>query len=162
MHTIDLNIHFKIPYFHKSIATPSGELYLTGGTIPDGSVMKSGQIYQYDWTTCALKPLGNMNNARSSHGIAFLGGKIYVVGGYEHKHVMTKRCERFNLTTRKWEIIASLNFAASSLSLCSFQGNSLYKFGGIGDAEESNLLSPYIERYDMNTDTWAVIDPKLV
>jgi len=33
LRTIDLKINFKIPSFHKSIATPNGELYLTGGKI---------------------------------------------------------------------------------------------------------------------------------
>ncbi len=28
---IDLNIDFKIPFFHRSIVTPGGEIYLTGG-----------------------------------------------------------------------------------------------------------------------------------
>jgi hypothetical protein len=42
---ITVKINFKMPVFHKSIATPDGELYLTGGTIPDASMTKSGFIY---------------------------------------------------------------------------------------------------------------------
>ncbi|KAL4480469.1 hypothetical protein ABPG74_020985 [Tetrahymena malaccensis] len=159
--TIDLKISFRIPSFHKSIATPIGELFLTGGTIPDGQMNKSGWIYQYDWSSQSLIQLSSMNHPRSSHGIAYLAGKIYVVGGYEHKHVMTKRCERFNLLTKKWEMISNLNYAATSLSLCSFNGRYLFKFGGIGEGYDNHLLSPYIERYDQLTDSWEVIDPKL-
>ncbi|EAR95289.2 kelch motif protein (macronuclear) [Tetrahymena thermophila SB210] len=159
--TIDLKISFRIPSFHKSIATPIGELFLTGGTIPDGQMNKSGWIYQYDWQNQSLIQLSSMNHPRSSHGIAYLAGKIYVVGGYEHKHVMTKRCERFNLLTKKWEMISNLNYAATSLSLCSFNGRYLFKFGGIGEGYDNHLLSPYIERYDQLTDSWEVIDPKL-
>jgi hypothetical protein len=95
-----------------------------------------------------------MNYPRSSHGVAYLQNRIYVVGGFEHKHVMTKRCERFNLKTRKWEIIAPLNYAATSLSLCTFDNKYLFKFGGIGEGYDNNLLSPYIERYDLQNDTW--------
>lgn len=35
--TIRLEIGFKIPYFHKSISTPNGDLYLIGGSIPSTS-----------------------------------------------------------------------------------------------------------------------------
>jgi hypothetical protein len=45
---IKLDIGFKIPYFHKSISTPNGDLYLIGGTIPQ-SVIKSQKIYKYDF-----------------------------------------------------------------------------------------------------------------
>jgi len=101
--------------------------------------------------------------ARSSHGIAYLNNKIYVVGGYEDKHIMTNRCERFNLGTMKWERVGSMNHPAASISLCSFNGRYLYKFGGIGEGVETDggVLSSYIEKYDMQEDVWEVIDPKI-
>lgn len=34
---IEINNNFRIPTFHRSLATPNGNLYLTGGTLPDGS-----------------------------------------------------------------------------------------------------------------------------
>lgn len=95
-----------------------------------------------------------MNHPRSSHGIAYLSGYIYVVGGYEHKNVITKRCERFNIEENKWEVISNLNYAATSLSLCTFNRSHLFKFGGIGEGYHNHSLSPYIERYDIKADIW--------
>ena len=43
---IKLDIGFKIPFFHKSISTPNGDLYLIGGSIPS---VKSIKIYKYDF-----------------------------------------------------------------------------------------------------------------
>jgi hypothetical protein len=43
---IRLNQNFTVPYFHRSIATPKGEIYLSGGTLADDT--KSGMIYYYD------------------------------------------------------------------------------------------------------------------
>lgn len=77
-----------------------------------------------------------MNFPRSSHGIAYMAGYIYIVGGYEHKHVMTKRCERFDINTRRWQVMSPLNFAAASHALCSFDDRYLFKFGGIGEGYE--------------------------
>lgn len=41
-----LNIDFRLPSFHKSLATPNGNLYLTGGSIEtENSKGKSKYIY---------------------------------------------------------------------------------------------------------------------
>lgn len=45
---IQLNINFRVPEFHKSIAVPNGDLYLIGGSLPN-NVLKSQKIYKYDF-----------------------------------------------------------------------------------------------------------------
>jgi len=104
-----------------------------------------------------------MISGRSSHGIAYLNNKIYVVGGYGDKHIMTNKCERFNLSTLKWERVGSMNHPAASLALCSFNDRYLYKFGGIGEGLEADggVLNSYIEKYDMQEDVWEIIDPTI-
>lgn len=56
---------------------------------------------------------------RSSHGLVYLNGFIYAIGGYEQKHIMTSKCERMSLKG-KWESIASLNQVCTSMSICAF------------------------------------------
>lgn len=42
-----LNIDFRLPSFHKSIATPNGNLYLTGGSIDTETAAKGKSKYIY-------------------------------------------------------------------------------------------------------------------
>jgi len=69
-----------IPNFHKSITTPNGDIYLTGGRNPDGN--KSNDIYKFDMRTRKLVPIAKMKYPRSSHGVVYMNGKIYLCGGY--------------------------------------------------------------------------------
>lgn len=39
-------------------------------------------------------------------------------------------CERFNLKTRKWEAVASVNQPSSSLCCVAFNGRFIFKIGG--------------------------------
>jgi hypothetical protein len=71
---------------------------------------------------------------------------------------MTKTCERFNIQDNTLEQLQDLNHASSSLCICSFNSDSIYKFGGIG---ENRQLSVYIEKYSVKYNTWTIIDPKI-
>jgi len=73
---------------------------------------------------------------------------------------MTKKCERYSIKSKKFELICPLNFPATSLSLATFD-KYIFKFGGIGEGYEGHLLSPYVERYDIELNKWTVIDPKI-
>ena len=71
---------------------------------------------------------------------------------------MTASCERYDTANKKCEEIAPLHNMASSLCCCSFQDKYIFKFGG---NHENKMLSPYIERYDIASNSWTVIDPKI-
>lgn len=118
---------------------------------------KSGLIMRWDGND-GMKEMGEMILARSSHGICYLGGWIYSVGGFGKGQSMLNECERFNTTTFKTQQIAHLNYPAASLSVCGFYQYYLFKFGGM---EIQHTLSPYIEKYDTRIDKWTVIDPRL-
>jgi hypothetical protein len=44
-----LNIDFKIPHFHKSIITPLGEIFLSGGSHPDSIHSKLKKFYKVNF-----------------------------------------------------------------------------------------------------------------
>ena len=100
----------------------------------------------------------NMNVPRSSHGICYADGFIYLVGGFTNNQKMTNTVERFNHEDNTCTLLASLNHTASSLCITSFNNKFIFKFGGIG---ESRQLSPYIERYDIEKNQWKIVDPKI-
>lgn len=75
-----MNINFKIPDFHKSIATPNGDLFLVGGNLADNGI-KSQKIYKYDFLNNSLVYCASLKYGRSSHSVCFNNKYIYVMGG---------------------------------------------------------------------------------
>ena len=75
-----MEIDFKIPSFHRTIATSQGEIYLIGGTFIE-NMRKSNKIYQYDPMNRSLKHVASLQVGRSSHSIAFVKNNIFIVGG---------------------------------------------------------------------------------
>ena len=97
--SIDLDITFKVPQFHKSIATPSGDLYLVGGSLSNN--LKSQKIYKYDFIKNTLTYCNSLKYGRSSHSICFNNKYIYVLGGILNNQVITNRCERYDIISNK-------------------------------------------------------------
>ena len=78
---INLNINFNIPDFHKSIATPNGDIYVIGGSLGDNG-LKSQKIYKYDFTNSTLVYCASLKYGRSSHSVCFNSRFIYIMGGF--------------------------------------------------------------------------------
>ena len=99
-----------------------------------------------------------MSVPRSSHGICYMDGYVYLLGGFTNNQKMTNTCERFNTATNQCSQIAPLTHTASSLCATGFNNQFVFKFGGIG---ENRQLSPYIERFSTLANSWTIIDPKI-
>ncbi|KRX01533.1 hypothetical protein PPERSA_01436 [Pseudocohnilembus persalinus] len=148
------------PDFHKSIILPNGDIYLIGGTSLSGQ--KSNQISKFDWNSKELVPVAEMKYPRSSHALAYLNEKIYIIGGYttnaDKKSSLTKSVEEFDISTKRVRQVASLNQGVVSAAATGFNGKYLFKFGGM---TEQRQMSAVIEKYDPQFDTWSVIDPRI-
>eukprot|EP01017_Pseudomicrothorax_dubius_P035107 TRINITY_DN4879_c0_g1_i4.p1 TRINITY_DN4879_c0_g1~~TRINITY_DN4879_c0_g1_i4.p1 ORF type:complete len:656 (-),score=78.28 TRINITY_DN4879_c0_g1_i4:165-2132(-) len=152
--TVHLNIDFNIPRWHRSIITPFGDIYLTGGVSVENEEVKLEAMYLYSPTDARLKPLANMTIPRSGHGIVYLAGFIYVIGGFTTDD-FTAHCERYEITANRWEEIAPLAFKANNCCATVFRGRFIYKFGG---KQDDNILNNYIERYDPVINRWEIVD----
>jgi hypothetical protein len=142
---IDLSINFKIPRWHRSIMTPSGDIYLTGGVSVDETEKKLRNCFFFDFGRYTLIPTAQMNFARSGHGICYLKDFIYVAGGFGENNEFTESCEKYSIQNNEWINIARLNLRANNACLCSFRDRFIYKFGG---KSAENMLNKTIERYD--------------
>ena len=80
-----LNIGFKIPHFHKSIITPLGNIYLSGGSHQDNLHSKLKKFYVVDYNTKTLVRKDDMIVPRSSHCLCYMLGYIYAIGGITDK-----------------------------------------------------------------------------
>ena len=74
-----MNIDFKIPRWHRSIAVPSGTIYLMGGVVTFGASQEatSNLAYVYDYEANTLNPIEPMLVPRSGHGMAYMNERIY-------------------------------------------------------------------------------------
>jgi len=148
------NENFLIPNYHRSVVTPQGDIYLTGG-IDDRNGRDTPQSYKLDLNKKTLRPIDSMLKARNSHGMAFLDGYIYIIGGNSNEEGCVASCERYGTEQNKgWEKIANLNIAAYGPSVCSFRGKVLYKFGGKKNNWE---LSNTIEVYSPEKNKWTIV-----
>jgi len=82
---MNLNTEEKIPHFHKSIISPKGNIYLSGGSHPENIHTKLKKFYVVDFKNRALNPLSDMIVPRSSHCLCYMDGYIYAIGGISNK-----------------------------------------------------------------------------
>ena len=149
---IQLDIDFKIPYDHASICLPNGNIYLVGG---HDYTNYFKDCFEYVTNKGALVRLNNMKKSRANHGICYIQNSIYVIGGYDGTSYL-RDCERYDIEQEKWLEITSLNYPSAFGSVCSFNDNTIYKFGGI-DNKNNNYIGN-IEKYDIDQNFWTVLN----
>lgn len=158
---IKLNIQFPIPNYHQSIITPTGAIYLLGGAEPNQP--KQSKIYKYNPAAKSLDLVSNMLTARSSFGICCMNDQIYIIGGNIGKPSgKTNLCEVYSTKSNKCYEIQPLITPVSNCCCTLFNNSYIYKFHGItqepGQAQKICLT---IERYDIELNKWAELEPQL-
>ena len=93
---VRLNIMFNIPTFHKSIFLRNGAIFITGGSLDNEKLNK---IFQY--ANQDLIEVGSLLCPRSSHCIASIGSKIFIVGGFTIGNIVTEKCEVYDTSIAK-------------------------------------------------------------
>ena len=96
-----------------------------------------------------------MLTKRCRLGVAALGGKLYVAGGYDGTSFL-RSVECFDPITNRWCQLAQMNVKRSRVSLVT-NGGRLYAIGGYDGF--SNLKS--MEIYDPETKIWVTGPPMI-
>ena len=81
-------------------------------------------------------------------------GKIYIAGGKQHggEHdCYLQTCEVYDVATKEWQFIASLNFPRSEASMVCCDG-AMYVLGGLSNEGTAKALT--VECYDKEADEW--------
>ena len=149
-HKIELNIKTLVPLRHRSVITPIGDIFLTGGSRGEEQL---AYTYKLNYLNGALLPKRLMAYTRKSHGFCYLDGYLYALGGYNDEFGSLAYCERYDIAHDKWTPIASMNNASSSPSICTFRNQYIFKFGGLTGVA---AVAEQIEKYDVKTDKWSV------
>lgn len=108
------------------------------------------------WQSLAPMPV-----ARSRHGAALLGERIYVAGGESEGGALLDHLDAYDFTANRWVSLTPLPQAASNLAAAAL-GDALYVAGGTlpaASGEESPPLNGRLWRYDPGVDQWADAGP---
>ncbi|XP_071770861.1 kelch-like protein 10 [Centroberyx gerrardi] len=90
---------------------------------------------------------------RGYHGVAFLSGVVYCIGGYNSvEHLNSVR--KFDLSTRTWHEVAPMHTRRCYVSVAVLHGY-IYAMGGYNGHVRLNTA----ERYDPKTNQWTVLPP---
>lgn len=148
----DLDIDFITPISHRSIAIKKDDellIFLLGGK-------NSNNVFSYNPENKTLLQKQSMlcSFQRKGFGICYFNGFLYVAGGYVDNEV-SDQSEIYDVKSDVWVKIDKLNEACIDLSLCLFNEKFIFKFGG----QLINLtLSQLVEKYDLKTCRWSVIN----
>ena len=95
-----------------------------------------------------------MAEARQTHDMAVLDGKLYAVGGYDGGGVLSS-VERYDPALDAWEAVAPMATARSRHAVAVVLDGKLYAVGGSGGG---GTLSS-VERYDPALNAWEAVAP---
>merc|ERR1719273_1780707 len=101
-------------------------MYAVGGNDASIKPVPLGESYDPDndkWTSIA-----NMHTKRKSHGVATLGGQLYVAGGYDGASQLSS-VERYDPDENTWTKLAPMMSKRCGLGLAVIQ-KQLYAVGG--------------------------------
>eukprot|EP00347_Sterkiella_histriomuscorum_P005524 403356287 len=83
-------------------------------------------------------------------------GYLFAIGGKNREDKLLKHCEKYDLKSKQWYQIASLNESRMNASVCAFsQKEGIFVFGG-EDLEGYYLNS--IEQYLINENKWITLE----
>ena len=141
------------------VANPD-EIYIAGGRIENEgkknfAVINTFQIYHPLQDT--YDELTPMLTKRSSFPLIQRDNYIYALAGRNHytdKHcVSMAECERYNISTKQWEDIASLNIRRSHHGALLYK-NDIYVYMGY---KGFNRRTSKVEKYDSKENCWSII-----
>ena len=156
------------------VATADGKVYLVGGMQPQNEkgkppLLKSLDHAQvYDPATKAWTDLPKLPEARSSHDIVVVDGKLYVVGGWpldtskdakdqkadDRDHERTMHASMLVLDLAKpdagWQAVPQ-PFERRALAVAANAGK-IYAIGGM---DAKNEMSNAVDVYDIASKTWS-------
>lgn len=140
---------YPLPIVDNAAATDAstGDIYSVGGY--DGIVVNSGYVYNTD--TQAWTALPAMRYAREAPQVAFIGGKLYVTGGWGQNGKPVAALEAYDPATRHWSVGASVPVPLAGASVA-VNDNKMYVIGGCG---AHNCGSKTVQVYDPATNAWS-------
>jgi N-acetylneuraminic acid mutarotase len=135
-------------------ATPSTETATRTPTATTGESPESTPEEETSagtWEELAALPLG----LRQEHGVAALGGEVYVVGGFDTTGNIVRTVEVYDPTNDSWRRAADIPIAMHHVNIATV-GERIYVVGFLVGSFEGNGT---VFEYDPSTDAWTEKTP---
>jgi N-acetylneuraminic acid mutarotase len=142
---------------------PSG-MNLPDGLSPGGPVEILGTTEMFDTERNSWTTLKTMTLPRNHHDVAYLDGKLYVIGGAVGScfpsgwAANVSMNEVYDIATDTWSTRAPMPTARSGVGAVVIDGK-IYVIGGEGWVEELGGVFRNNEAYDPSSDSWAEKTP---
>ena len=126
-----------------------------GGPVEILGTMEVFDIEKNSWTTLKSMPL-----ARNHHDVAYLDGKLYVIGGTIGScfpgglSSNVPMNEVYDIATDTWSTRAPMPIARSAIGVAALDGK-IYAVGGEGWSDELGRVFRANEAYDPKSNSWA-------
>ncbi|EAR91022.2 kelch motif protein (macronuclear) [Tetrahymena thermophila SB210] len=138
----------------------SESIFICGG-VNDEMTKISSSVYMYYPNEDRVDILKPMNSRRYTFCCVKKGNYIYALGGRSYGNddaAIMSKCERYNIATKEWEVIASMKYKRCSF-MASCVENKLYVAGGYGG---SMVRHSTFECYHEAEDRWELMGIELI
>ena len=147
------------------------KLYVIGGESPNQAGMHGPDTLKtltsvdvYDPTSNQWSAVAETHVARTVSAAVTVGGKIYLLGGWNGGFDNVGSVEVFDPAKKSWQLLPSVMPQAVRASAYASIGNKIYLFGGCAShtrEEDHPCTQSFVQEYDTQTDTWKLLAVKL-
>ena len=125
----------------------SKDLYFFGG------MPASKEACKFSTAERRFEKVADMQQGRYDAFGAAEQGKIYIAGGKQQgeHNCYVQACEVYDVATKEWQFIGSLNFPRSEASMVCYDGV-LYVLGGLSNEGPARAVT--VECYDKEASKW--------
>ncbi|MEM7203553.1 MAG: kelch repeat-containing protein [Planctomycetota bacterium] len=136
-------------------AVLDGKVYVAGGILAGTPVRFTPTVEVYDPATQTWSSIADLPTSLHHFGMATVGGKLYVIGGYVTTFTGTDACYSWDPATGIWTSIADLPQPRGALVAAAI-GGKIYAAGGV---HPTRGVVGDLTEYDPATDTWRTLPP---
>lgn len=150
---------YEFNYYSSAATLPNGSIILTGGESSNAVCQVYLTSYRaHKHPSVKIVQREPMNHPRKEHVSLYLSNSVYVLGGYNGKsNNFLNLCERYDLETGHWHPISSMIVPKCAFAATTLNNRYIFAVGGYNGTIRLNS----IEKYDIKTDKWTMLDIKM-
>jgi len=115
-----------------------------------GKSGKLSSVATYAISTNEWHDAPDLPKPRCDHGIAFVDGRVFVIGGWTPDDGTTDTCVTFSISRNKWEVIPPMSIARSYPGVA-VVGDRIFVMGGW----HKQIRTCIVEVYKVSGNTWT-------
>ena len=141
--------NYPTPIMDNVVAANDGIVYSVAGATDNGL---TGAGYAYDATAKSWRRIADLPEPRENAVGGFVGGKLYVAGGWDVQGNLTSTTYVYDPAANRWSRVADLP-SPSSAAAGAVAGGKLYVVAGCETVACAETAPTY--RYDSGHDAWT-------